>query len=349
MGLRNDGAGFSVFDFGVEDPQVTQARLAQRARQDQFMRQTPQGRMASAFAGLGRAIQEQSGQRRARAAQQTFEDAFFSEAESVQGGGGTAAQAQIAGFRNAARELSAAGETEAASRVLQQALQFEQAEELRQAQIGKLKADANRDAVKAAEDAKDRRLSAENTLRDDFRAEAKDLIEIQSQVGNVLAAVERGTAGGDVATIFAFMKALDPRSVVREGEQETVRATGAISDRLANSINRFITGETLTNTQRQDLALSIIAISKPRLDELNQVSTRFRDLAVRNELDPEAVVTRGLFLTTTEAEQRANALTEPESSGGADDGQPEPRSRLERAVSGEPDADVAAALEGLGF
>ncbi len=61
------------------------------------------------------------------------------------------------------------------------------------------------------------------------------------------------TAYGDLSTMFTFMKSLDPDSVVREGEQLLFRKTGSVTDKAANALNRFVSGQTLTPEQRQSV------------------------------------------------------------------------------------------------
>jgi len=63
----------------------------------------------------------------------------------------------------------------------------------------------------------------------------------------------------DLAMIFAFMKMLDPRSVVREGEQAQAQGTGGLFDQLVNNYNKLLGGGSLTDMQRtsfRDLAMS---------------------------------------------------------------------------------------------
>ncbi len=60
------------------------------------------------------------------------------------------------------------------------------------------------------------------------------------------------TPAGDVALIFAFMKIIDPGSVVRESEFAVAGNTGSIPIRLYSFWNRIKTGERLTEGQRAD-------------------------------------------------------------------------------------------------
>ena len=55
----------------------------------------------------------------------------------------------------------------------------------------------------------------------------------------------------DLSMIFAYMKMLDPRSVVREGEQQQARSTSSMFNYLANLYNSLLGEGTLTDTQRK--------------------------------------------------------------------------------------------------
>lgn len=57
-------------------------------------------------------------------------------------------------------------------------------------------------------------------------------------------------AASDISLIFAFMKMLDPTSVVREGEFAQAQNSGGISDQIRNIYNQLLSGERLTPEQR---------------------------------------------------------------------------------------------------
>jgi len=57
----------------------------------------------------------------------------------------------------------------------------------------------------------------------------------------------------DVASVFGFMKMLDPRSVVREGEFQTLQNTGSVPDNIFNIFKKASTGEILNSGQQKQL------------------------------------------------------------------------------------------------
>jgi hypothetical protein len=99
----------------------------------------------------------------------------------------------------------------------------------------------------------DKVIATANAMGDDFRAETNDFLVIQRNYGNIKAAAKDATPMGDIALVFAYMKVLDPGSVVRESEQATVTNAGAVPDRIRNLYNKAILGVRLTPEQRADI------------------------------------------------------------------------------------------------
>lgn len=78
---------------------------------------------------------------------------------------------------------------------------------------------------------------------------------------NIENAVKNPGAYGDLGLLFDSMKTLDPTSVIMIGEQQLFQATGSLPQRIANSLNKMVKGETLQPAQRQE----ILRYSKSRL------------------------------------------------------------------------------------
>jgi hypothetical protein len=87
------------------------------------------------------------------------------------------------------------------------------------------------------------------SLGRDFIKESGSFSKIKMAFKTILAASREPNAPGNVAMIFAFMKSLDPGSVVREGEQETARKARARLDTIKTWVSRNVKGNTLTETQ----------------------------------------------------------------------------------------------------
>jgi len=87
-------------------------------------------------------------------------------------------------------------------------------------------------------------------LADDWRRDSQTFMDMQRSAGSLLANAKEGTKTGDLAMVFNFMKALDPRSVVREGEQMQARATGGLADQFITYIDAIKGQGMLTPGQR---------------------------------------------------------------------------------------------------
>ena len=78
----------------------------------------------------------------------------------------------------------------------------------------------------------------------------------------------------DLSMIFAYMKMLDPRSVVREGEQQQARGTGGMFDYLANTYNSLRGEGSLTDLQRKSFRDAAFAYYKKNANLLTELNGR---------------------------------------------------------------------------
>jgi len=107
--------------------------------------------------------------------------------------------------------------------------------------------------VKADQAAKQQR-DTETRLRKEFNnnSQIKRFGTIKSSFQRVESWKDADTAAWDLALIFAFMKMLDPASVVRESEFATAANAAWVPERVRNIYNRINTWERLGKDQRQD-------------------------------------------------------------------------------------------------
>jgi hypothetical protein len=96
------------------------------------------------------------------------------------------------------------------------------------------------------------RFEAENKLRDEYQKGSQTFVLIRDALGKVQAAAKDPSPAGDIAMIFAYMKILDPTSVVREGEFATAQNAASIPDQVRNAYNRALQGTRLNPQQRID-------------------------------------------------------------------------------------------------
>lgn len=81
----------------------------------------------------------------------------------------------------------------------------------------------------------------------------KNFQNFKSKQATLENAAKNPSAFGDIGSVFAFMKTLDPQSVVRESEYATAAEAGSLLTRVQNSIGKAETGKQLTPEQRQDM------------------------------------------------------------------------------------------------
>tara|TARA_Y100001938_G_scaffold149392_1_gene236013 strand:- start:9567 stop:11780 length:2214 start_codon:yes stop_codon:yes gene_type:complete len=89
-----------------------------------------------------------------------------------------------------------------------------------------------------------------------------------------------GTAAADIGMIFMFMKALDPTSVVREGEQATAQNATGVPDRIRNLYNNILSGNRLNATQRAEFFEaaegSVTGLQKKAINVIDSFSDQFK-------------------------------------------------------------------------
>jgi hypothetical protein len=79
------------------------------------------------------------------------------------------------------------------------------------------------------------------------------MITLNNQVQIMKESVDTPNPQTDTAMIYAFVKSLDPDSVVREGEIAFVQASRSIPTRVKSSLLRGLEGQTLTPEERKNI------------------------------------------------------------------------------------------------
>lgn len=142
-----------------------------------------------------------------------------------------------------------------------------------------------------------RQFTQENQLRGQFgnQPAVKDLASVQSHVRTIGAIAQKAKAGqpvtaaDDLALIFAFMKMLDPGSVVREGEFANAQNTAGIPDRIRNAYNRAISGTRLSDKQRNEFFETATTVMDNYSNSYADQAERSRSLAESYGLQPDRV------------------------------------------------------------
>ena len=130
--------------------------------------------------------------------------------------------------------------------------------------------------------------SIANTLRDDFESQNKTYFQYESSLDKVLSA--RNDGPGDLSLIFAYMKMLDPGSVVREGEFANAEKAGGVSEQVRTLYNKVVDGERLSPDQRARFRNQALDIFKPEREKYLASRERFQTLSQNAELNANLVL-----------------------------------------------------------
>ena len=116
----------------------------------------------------------------------------------------------------------------------------------------------------------------------------KDTHDVVSSYNKILGASP--TAAGDLSLIFAYMKMLDPGSVVREGEQASAANARGVPEAIRTMYNRVISGERLGKNQREDFKNQAVGLYKSQMKSQKRFDDQYKELAKRYDLDPSNIV-----------------------------------------------------------
>jgi len=141
----------------------------------------------------------------------------------------------------------------------------------------------------------------ENALRAEFNRESRktregitNLDRFSSPVKKSLESGKRPTATDEFALIYAFNKALDPNSVVRESEFKNSKSVGAgIADRAFLLLQNWHNGKQLTDGQIAEMMDTIGRARESSVTALQDMSREYRGLALNYGIDPSRVLTLG--------------------------------------------------------
>lgn len=124
-------------------------------------------------------------------------------------------------------------------------------------------------------------------LRSEYftRTKENDFIDVTNNYGKVKTAPD--TPAGDVSMIFAYMKLIDPASVVREGEFATAQNTAGVPQQIVNAYNRALKGKRLGDKQRVDFIDSSSALYNQYKSSQKQIDDFYINLAKQEGINPE--------------------------------------------------------------
>lgn len=131
---------------------------------------------------------------------------------------------------------------------------------------------------------------AEGTLRREYQALIKEPLVVVNAYNKVKGAAATPSAAGDLSMIFAFMKMLDPGSVVREQEFANAQNAAGVPDQVRNLYNRVLSGQRLNPAQRQDFLGQAEALAQQSQSVIADYQERYSGLATEYGFDPGRIV-----------------------------------------------------------
>ena len=121
--------------------------------------------------------------------------------------------------------------------------------------------------------------SGEMGMRKELAARLKDDRSVLSMYQNVQSAANNSSAAGDLSLIFAFMKMLDPGSVVREQEFANAQNAAGVPDRIRNAWNKALEGERLNPNQRADFMGQARLLASSAQDRITATTREYQGIA----------------------------------------------------------------------
>lgn len=134
--------------------------------------------------------------------------------------------------------------------------------------------DMDPEKLKASTDAVD-------ALRKEFTGlpQVKDFQTVSAAYQKIRGGAKQDSAAGDLSLIFAYMKLLDPGSVVREGEFANAQNSAGVPDRIRAKYNQVVRGERLAPSQRQDFLQTADTIYRGQEKYIGAIEAQFQNLA----------------------------------------------------------------------
>jgi len=131
-------------------------------------------------------------------------------------------------------------------------------------------------------------------LRKEFTTQTAQYRDVADAFAKIKNAAMNPSAANDLALIFSYMRALDPASTVREGEFATAQNAAGVNTQIRNLYNKIVSGERLSQPQRQDFLQSSYGMVESQMPNVQQLVDRYTGIANRYGLNPEDIVTNPL-------------------------------------------------------
>jgi hypothetical protein len=132
----------------------------------------------------------------------------------------------------------------------------------------------------------------EQGLRDEYSKSptVKNYEVIRDYYERIQSGVMAGTGEGDIATVYSYMKMLDPGSVVRETEYATAENAGGVPAAVRSIWNKVVGGGRLDSATRKRIYQQSQKIYGDTEKNLLDQNKRYESIAGQWQTDPSRVV-----------------------------------------------------------
>ena len=126
-------------------------------------------------------------------------------------------------------------------------------------------------------------------LAQQWRDESENYTSLAQNTRKMMTAARAGTGAGDITLLYSYMKAMDPRSVVREGEFATAQNAGGVDQKIRSLYNQVINGQRLTPEQRREFVRISNNLLKDEMPAQAKRNARFGNWAKTYNMDPSLI------------------------------------------------------------
>jgi len=127
-------------------------------------------------------------------------------------------------------------------------------------------------------------------LRGEFTRNMEPFVSLAQAFEKIQVAALNPSGAGDISLIYGYMKILDPRSTVMQGEQASAQNAGSVPESIRAKYNSIIAGEKLDPKVRADFLNQARLIIESQRTMANDVRERYSELARAYGLKPEQIV-----------------------------------------------------------
>lgn len=131
-----------------------------------------------------------------------------------------------------------------------------------------------------------------NTLLDNFRADkdVQNYTVVRDNVRRIEGALQQGTGFGDLSAIFAFMRVLDPTSVVRETEFKNAEEASGWLQRTLNLPGKAVSGNRLTPQARAKLGSMARSLHLTQKQTYDRKAAQYKKISKKFGVDESLII-----------------------------------------------------------